>query len=281
MDSTSLVRLTRQITFRQKSYSPTSITLQITNKIEEPIAYKIKTNRKDKYFISPFEGLIDPWQSAAIVLAIEPETSNRDRDVCDKLLIQAVRCDQPGLNVTKLWSQLEKRDRNGQKCFNKAVFNCQVETLNRIKRIKKMTLVKAEKKKKRFPQKSCPPSFQESYWRRGNSESRFPQRLIVEDEQEMSEPPPFRRDPGQTSYSVEPFNHRRNFSNISLENCLEPPDFPPRMREFLPRTVEGVKHYLSSPMNSCLRIEEKLSFLRRQRISDDIIINALRSHLTD
>lgn len=281
-----LVRLSpSEIKFRHNPHCAASVSLQIVNTIEEPVAFKIKTNRKDRYFITPFEGVIDPYESEKIVVAIEPSSNADLRDVLDKFLIQSVRCNQPGLNVTKLWRRLEKTP---SKCFQKFVLNVKVESVNRTKRIKKMTLRKAmPKKKKRFPQLkryytedlTSNVAFRPPL--RGVSESRFPRKLIVDDEDhEMSEPPPFRRDPAHKPFAtLEPFKeHRRNFSTMSSpSNILEPPAFPPRVREY---TVEGVTHYLSHPMNSRLRLEDKLAFLRRQRVSDDLIIQALRAHLT-
>lgn len=261
-------------------YCGHSVSVCLTNLTHEPVAWKIKTNRKDRYFISPFEGLLDPYSECECVIVMEPQSEYPDILV-DKFLIQSVVSSEPGVNVRDLWYSLQETYSRGVNCFQKYIVNCRLEIVQRFRKIKNTTLGEAKRRPRRKKVKKVkrkrraytadlsgehplPPPFFKSF-----SDQQLPRKLVaVQEEPGATTPPPFR----PRSFS---FNDPNDFTSEEIS--------PRSVDSFDNRKydVDGVKRYLAHAQLSNVNIEEKLSFLRKQGVADGVIMTALKKHLQE
>ncbi|KAJ2158350.1 phosphatidylinositol-binding protein scs2 [Coemansia sp. RSA 552] len=100
------------LVFRQPFKALTNSSLQLTNKNNSPVAFKVKTTAPKQYCVRPNSGRIEPGDAVQIQISLQPmkEELPADFKCRDKFLIQSIQIspEMESMPMTELWSMVER-----------------------------------------------------------------------------------------------------------------------------------------------------------------------------
>lgn len=96
-----------ELVFQGPFVQAVSSAMRLTNPSEQKVCFKIKTTAPKRYCVKPNSGVIDPKQTIAIAVSLQPFDFDPQEKNRHKFMVQAMYAPDGELNTDTLWKEMD------------------------------------------------------------------------------------------------------------------------------------------------------------------------------